>query len=635
MPDSEFTQWLTGLDQFHFLRPWWLLAIPALLAVLWWLKRRQQAQGTWAKVIDPRWLPFLLDQEPGQRQRHNRWWILAGVLASLGLAGPSWQELPQPVHKEQGALVILLDLSPSMSAEDIKPNRITRARHKLRDILKSRKEGVTALVAYSGWPHVVSPLTDDTGTIISQVPVLEPGVMSSPGSNIEEALTMALKLLTDGGHNGGDLLIITDGIAHDALNTVRRSLRGKSVRLSILGVGTSDGAPIPRARGGFEKDANGGIVVAKLDRESLIDLAHSNGGHYSDLTADSRDLGYIQAAFGSPLEQRAKELNRTFDSWSDQGYWFALLLLPLVVATFRRGIIVALLLAPLIIPEPAHAADTSNDWSWKNLWLTPDQQGSKAFKAENFSEAQQAFKNKNWKGSAAYRQGDYEEALKAYSNDESASGYYNRGNALAHLGKIDEAIAAYDTVLEKDPNHEDAAANKKLLEDLKKQQQNQQNDQNSDDKSSDDKNSDQKNQDSQSQDQKSKDQQSEDSKDQQQDQSRSDSEQSDEQQRQQDQSQSGKDEKEEKSSSQQQKEDEQQQSQQQQPGDQESEEAEKQRQAAAQASEEEKDEAKRAMEQWLKKVPEDPGLFLRKKFRYQAEQRKMENHGQRKEKKRW
>ena len=128
MPDA--------LEQFHLLRPWWLLAIPAVLLLLW-ITANKTRLGNWSKVIDPRWLPFML--EPKSYRRRKQWpWLLASCIAALALSGPSWQQLPQPLHKEQSALVILLDLSPSMAAADLKPNRITTARYKLQDILQQR-----------------------------------------------------------------------------------------------------------------------------------------------------------------------------------------------------------------------------------------------------------------------------------------------------------------------------------------------------------------------------------------------------------------------------------------------------------------------------------------------------------------
>ena len=468
------------LTQFHFLRPWWLLAIVAALPLLW-LSATKTRLGSWSKVIDPRWLPFML--EPGTHRRRRQWpWLLATGIAAVALAGPSWQQLPQPLHKNQNALVILLDLSPSMAATDIKPNRITSARYKLQDILQQRTEGQTALVVYSGSAHIVTPLTDDTATIASQVDVLAPELISKRGSNTEAAIAMAVEMLSSGGHHAGDILLITDGVANAAEKNIRKQLRNSTVRLSVLGVGTDSGAPIALPGGGFAKDQNGNIVIPGLKRKSLIELAQRNRGQYSDLTPDNRDLRILANVFNANHVSQSTQLDRTFDHWHDQGYWLVLLLLPLVIAGFRKGLVACLLLSPLagtLMVEPVQAAENKPQTIADHLpefLQNKDQQGQRAFQNKQFEKASERFKDSQWKGSAAYRNGDFETALQQFQKDDSATGLYNQGNALAQLGELDKAIEAYEKALQKDPTREDAAANKKLLEALKKQQQQNQSD---------------------------------------------------------------------------------------------------------------------------------------------------------------
>ena len=174
------------IANFHFLRPWWLLGWIAI-AILWWIQRfRRRNSGNWEQLIHPSLLPYLME---GTTKNTRRWqslsaiiWSLAWVIACIALAGPAWQKLPQPIHKTDSAFIIILDLSPSMLAEDIQPSRLIRARYKLIDILNQRKEGYAALVVYSGSAHLVSPLTEDTNTIVSLVPSLAPALMPSYGT---------------------------------------------------------------------------------------------------------------------------------------------------------------------------------------------------------------------------------------------------------------------------------------------------------------------------------------------------------------------------------------------------------------------------------------------------------------------
>ena len=168
------TDLLTNLDAFHFLRPWWFAAlIPALLLLVLYQWRKRSA-GNWEQIINPALLPYLMQGEETNSRRSG--WLLTGLgivwlISCISLAGPTWQQLPQPVHKQDSALVLVFDLSPSMLVADVTPSRLIRARYKLIDILKNRQEGYVGLVVYGGEAHKVSPLTEDSNTIISLVPV--------------------------------------------------------------------------------------------------------------------------------------------------------------------------------------------------------------------------------------------------------------------------------------------------------------------------------------------------------------------------------------------------------------------------------------------------------------------------------
>ncbi|MDH3997640.1 MAG: VWA domain-containing protein, partial [Desulfuromonadales bacterium] len=166
------------MSEFHFLRPdwFWLLAPALLLLLLLW--RRQLRSRSWQSVCDPQLLPHLLI---GRSQRRSNWplhmLLLALLLATTALAGPVWERQQVPLFRQDSALVLLLDLSLSMHAGDLKPDRLTRAKMKLHDILQQRREGQSALVVFAGDAFTVTPLTDDANTIIALLDSLEPGLM--------------------------------------------------------------------------------------------------------------------------------------------------------------------------------------------------------------------------------------------------------------------------------------------------------------------------------------------------------------------------------------------------------------------------------------------------------------------------
>ena len=136
--------------EFHFLRPEWLWGIPAVILLAVALARRQLAPGSWQRIVDPLLAPYILVRNQA-RGLSYRWWLLllSGMLAVLSMAGPSWNRVEQPVFRSEQAIVIALDLSYSMDAQDLTPSRLTRAKLKILDILERRKSGQTALVVRS------------------------------------------------------------------------------------------------------------------------------------------------------------------------------------------------------------------------------------------------------------------------------------------------------------------------------------------------------------------------------------------------------------------------------------------------------------------------------------------------------
>ena len=606
-------------DTFHFLRPWWFLGLLPVVAVIGFYTWRKRNAGNWETIINPELLPFLLQGSGGKHALSGPWlvafMISAWIFCCLGLAGPAWQQLPQPVHKQDSALVVVLDLSPSMLAEDISPNRLVRARYKLIDILTRRTEGVVGLIVYGGDSHTVSPLTEDSNTIVSMVPVLEPNLLPETGSNVEEGLASAIDLAMNGGYQQADILLVTDGIDKSALSNIAPIISGEgNYRLSILGVGTTDGAPIPSFAGGFIKKA-GNVIVAKLNVGTLRKIAANNGGSYQTLSADDRDIDNLLAGMDSLLTNSTRETDRSFDLWDDQGYWLVLLLLPVLLLSFRKGSVVVILIAPLLFTaQPVEALE------WQDLWQTPDQQASEAMKAEDYEAAKDLFEDSRWRGSAAFKAGDFDQAIADFSQDDSAIGDYNHGNALAKAGDFEGAIEAYNNALSKEPKMADARFNLDLVEQLKDQQdQDQQNQeqQDQDQQSQEQQDQDQQSQEQQDQDQQSQDQQSQEQQDQDQ--------QSQEQQDQDQQSQEQKDQGQEQQNQDQQNEsnedpDQPEQDKPEDTNEAATEEEQKEEVSVEELSDEEKQEQE-AIERILRRIPDDPGGLLRAKFRHQARQR--------------
>ncbi|MDO3385768.1 VWA domain-containing protein [Gilvimarinus sp. SDUM040013] len=472
------------LADFHLLRPLALLALlPLLLAFIGvWLSKR--TGSGWQHFIAANLLPYLSENKINTGSRVMLSSLgLFWLLGCIALAGPTWQQAPSEVHQNTDALVVMLDLSPSMVGNDVKPSRLIRARLKIAELLKQRNEGDTALIAYADQAHVVTPLTEDTETIAALLPALHPRMMPAAGSRVETAIDRAVKMLSDAGYSAGSLLLITDGVAQTAETAITNSLANENYRLSILGIGSDKPVPIPAGNGGFMRDSQGNVITTSLHSGRLQRLARTTGGRYATATFNTSDLEYLLAPkLDLSLDQHRLSDNK-MDTWLDRGPWLVLAMLPLALLAFRRGVLVLLLITTTCLLEvpTVQAAPSLAD----NLLLTPNQRGAKALANDQAERAAQEFTDPAWRGTAQYRAGQYEQAAQTFATLDTAQAHYNRGNALAQQGKLDEASAAYDKALQLQPDMQDAAANKALVEQLKQQQQQQNNQESSEQNDSD------------------------------------------------------------------------------------------------------------------------------------------------------
>jgi len=463
------------LHDFQFLRPAWLLLLLALPLIWRVLKSAGSEAQAWRGAVDAHLLEHLLVRNASATPTRSPALLAAAalVLASIALAGPAWERVPQPLYKNQAARVIALELSSTMLAQDVKPSRYERARFKIADMLQRSGDAQVALIAYAGDAFVVAPLTDDANTVANLVDSLDPSVMPAPGNNTGRAIDLAVKLIHQAGVREGEIVLLADAASADADAAAARA-RSAGIRVSVLGIGSAQGAPIALGDGGFLKDKTGNIVLPKLDGAALAGVANAGGGRYAEYRNDAGDLDAVLGAL-TPGGEAAKDASGAevqSERFLDRGPWLLLALVPLVALGFRRG---WLMLLPLVLFAHSGRAEAS---AWTDLWQRADQQAQAQLDAGNAKGAQAIAKNPELRGSAAYRAGDYTAATTdfaaANTNKASADAQYNRGNALAKQAKFEEAIAAYDDALKQQPDMADAVANRKTVEDFLKKQQEQQ-----------------------------------------------------------------------------------------------------------------------------------------------------------------
>lgn len=461
------------MSEFHFLRPLWLLALPVGWWLIWlWLGAGSSRRGGWRRVVDERLRPYVLTA-PDALRAHRlplAAALLAWTLAVVALAGPSADRIEVPAFRSEDALVVALDLSRSMNAADVEPDRVTRAKLKVLSLLERRESGQTALVVFSAHAFTVTPLTSDTRTISALVSSLSTDIMPSRGSRPEAGLARAGQLLRQTGLRRGEVLLVTDTGPTEAGRDAARELVSDGFRVHVLAVGTAEGGPIADDDGGFVLDSAGDVVVPQVDFEALDGLASAGNGRFARLAADDSDLDRLLPRAATPLGRApagsdagdGRDLGA--DVRRDDGVWLVVLLLPLLALTFRRGWIAAVA-AVLVLPAPRASA-----FEWADLWKRPDQQGMEALEADAPAEAAERFEDPEWRAVAQYRAGEFEDSARSLTGIDSAEALYNRGTALAKAGQIRAAIAAYERALELEPGHADAEHNKALLEELLEQQ---------------------------------------------------------------------------------------------------------------------------------------------------------------------
>ena len=455
------------LADFHFIRPEWLIALPFVLLTAVLFARRRLGPGSWEFVVDPKLAPHVLSGS--QANGIDSRWILLGVTGVLGvlaLAGPAWERIEQPMFRSEQALVVALDLSRSMDAQDVAPSRLLRARLKILDLLQRRASGQTALIVYSANAFTVTPLTTDSDTVAALVNSLGTDIMPSRGSYPLAAINKGRALLEQAGMGYGEVLLITDGGSTPATERAARDLRDAGYSLSVLGVGTTDGAPIPRATGGFVTDQMGQIAVARLEETSLRALATAGGGRYATLTSDNRDLDLLLS--GETTSRSATDETQGTDRWREEGPWLLLLLLPLAAMSFRRGWAIVLLVFVLPLAQPAQAS------LWDDMWQTRNQQAQERLEEGDVLAAAELFDDGEWQAVSRYRGGEFAESAAKFAAKGDTRNLYNLGNAMAMQGEFESALDAYEQVLKMEPDNADAKYNRDLMDEMLQEQQSQQ-----------------------------------------------------------------------------------------------------------------------------------------------------------------
>jgi tetratricopeptide (TPR) repeat protein len=495
---------------------WFMLAIPALAVVFvalhYWGRRNMN------RMVSPALLHQLApDMSPGKRAWKQSFFLGALACMILAAADPQVGTRLEEVKREGIDLFVALDVSLSMKSEDVKPNRLAKAKRDISSLLQKLSGDRVGLIVFAGDAFVQFPLTSDYSAADLFLSAVDVDAVPVPGTAIESAIKLALKSFETDLPTQKAIIVVTDGenTEGDILSAIDDAKKAH-VRIYTIGMGTPEGSPIPiyNAQGqqiDYKHDESGNIVLTKLDEPLLQQIAAATGGAYLRGTSGGNEVDevYKQLESLGKTEFGARQISGYESRYQYPLALAIVLLLVEVLLSERRGKL--MLMLKKIIPTAAVLLIFSMalvSVSHSQTVRSHVQDGNKVYEKGKFNDAEVSYKRaleKNPKshaaqfdlGDALYKQQRYEEAMREYNMaastskaaDGKAASYYNIGNSLFKSDKLPESIEAYKRALAMNPNDEDTRYNLQLALDRmkqqqqnKKQQKNQKNQQNQDQK---------------------------------------------------------------------------------------------------------------------------------------------------------
>lgn len=455
---------MTIFDWLHFNRPIWLLLIPIiwlLASLLTW----QRSDKVLKSAVAAHLLPYLT-----QSKHHNsaqKWLGLISVsLLVIGLSGISFSQAETELYSPQQKTIFIVDQSLSMYATDVRPNRLTREKQIVRDILNGSLEGDMALIAYAGDAYVVSPFTQDRETLTHFLVALDPLIMPLYGSNLADALAQAKQLITPEDAPFTSFIVLTDDLNNQDAEYMAQVTQA-NISLEIISIGTAEGAPI-QLPDGQTVSHQGFTAIPKVPLERISQAADASNAHYYSHQLSTAEVAQI--GHHARTAQQAAKSQFSGITWQEQGHWFAFPFVIWLLWQFRGGYILMLLLTFGLPIKEAKA--TPLDW-----FKTNDQKAQQAFDQGDWPQAAELFQEPRWKAASAYANEAYDSTVEQLQPlASSAADFYNLGNALALQQDLQGASKAYQEALSRQPDLKAAQENldyvQQLLDEQAQQQQN-------------------------------------------------------------------------------------------------------------------------------------------------------------------
>ena len=450
---------MTSQAEFQFLEPLWLLLLPLLPLLLRYCSTRLGRESAWQRLCDNHLLRHMTGAAVSRGSQDSLLWII-GALLGIGIiaaASPSWSRVSQPVMEASTARIIVLDMSRAMMVQDLRPNRFAHAVAAASEIIEGEFDGETGLIVFSASAFVVAPLSRDADTLLAFVDAMHPDTMPVDGYNLAQALETAAALLTSSVNGYGDILVLSAGDGDDeaAVETATR-VADLGNRVSILAIGTEAGGPVVDGDGGLLRSVDGAIQLSRTNFSLLRRVAERGNGSMTIAVSDLANSDPLISRLGAAsLVESTLTGDQSDRVAADDGVWLVWLMLPLGLILFRKNLVYALLVVPILVPpETVVAAGT--------IWQHDEQIAYEAYRQQDYETAIRLTGEALLRGASLYRAGHYELALEAFDDETSAGSMYNRGNSLVQLTRYAEAIEAYEKALQLQPGFVSARHNLRL-----------------------------------------------------------------------------------------------------------------------------------------------------------------------------
>jgi Ca-activated chloride channel family protein len=440
-------------EAFHFLRPHflWLLAPLVIVLILGLIGIREQV--TWKKYIAPHLRPYMI-------RKGNEWirgymQVLAFLVLSiavLGMAGPTWKTIELPEKILETPLIIAIDLSQSMMATDLQPNRLERAKFKINDLLQANPKARIALIGYAGTAHTLVPLTRDYKILDAHLKSINTRMLPFPGSDLSSALSLSDSLVA-ATEASGTLLLITDDFNEENFQLLQEYTANGNMKVEVIPMGTLVGAEVPQLGSKRPmRDTKGNSIVSVIDAEQVKRLNTLDKVSVIKLTLDNSDMERLATLVRKDLEFSKQDENME-ENWQDEGIWLIIPFAFFILMWFRKGWVIYSFATIFLLGSCRY------ENSFSDLWTTPDYRGQKLYEQGEYAGAAKLFTTPIRKGLSYYKSGDYYKAIDAFGSDSTAQGQYNLGLAYFKIGEFDLAQSAFENSVAKDPDMKAAAIN--------------------------------------------------------------------------------------------------------------------------------------------------------------------------------